>query len=149
MLRQANFLNHRRESGDTIVEVLIAIAIVSLILVSGYAITSKNTQSMQDSQERIQAQHLVESQIEALRAQGKLTTQNDCFVDPTDPTNSTTGSQETGTCTAFKQSGSGATYTVKISGPNTGVYTIQATWSSIGNKTASDDSNITMYYKID
>lgn len=52
--------------GDTIVEVLIATAIASLVLVSAYAITTRNTRATQDVQENSYAQKLVEQQVVAI-----------------------------------------------------------------------------------
>ena len=130
-------LNRR---GDTIVEVLIAIAIVSLVLTVAYVITNKNTVAIQGNQERIQAQHLVEAQIESLRAQGSLTTSGDCF--------NATGSEVGGpACTGLTQPGSGASYSTSISGPNGNIYTILVKWSSLGG-TATNDSSVTMYYRL-
>jgi len=130
-------LNRR---GDTIVEVLIAIAIVSLVLTAAYVITTKNTIAIQANQERIQAQHLVEGQIEALRAQNGLPTGDTCFL--------TSGAGAAGaTCNAISQTGSGATYAATITGPTAGVYQIVVTWSSL-NGSKANDSNVTMYYRL-
>ncbi|HSX31598.1 MAG TPA: prepilin-type N-terminal cleavage/methylation domain-containing protein [Candidatus Saccharimonadales bacterium] len=129
----------RRQTGDTIVEVLIAIAIVSLVLTAAYVITNKNTVAIQANQERIQAQHLVAAQIESLRAQNGLTTSGDCFVDGAETASAG--------CNNFTEAGSGATYTAVITGPVSGVYTVSATWSSLDG-THANDSNITMYYRL-
>ena len=56
-----------RQNGDTIVEVLIASAIASLVLVSAYALTNKNVGAIQEAQEQSVAQKLVEQQVELLR----------------------------------------------------------------------------------
>lgn len=134
-------LKHR-ERGDTIIEVLIAIAIVSLVLVAAYVISNKNSQAIQATEERIQAQHLVESQIEALRVGNGISSPNTCFVGttPNPPAN----------CTNFTQAGSGATYTVAItqvtvSGVTT--YTIKANWTAL-NSVATGDNNVTMFYRV-
>jgi prepilin-type N-terminal cleavage/methylation domain-containing protein len=131
-----------KQRGDTIVEVLIAMAIISLVLAGAYVTSNRNTILMQSSQERQQAQRLVEGQIEMLRAKGGIATSGDCFV----------ATSESSTCNNFTASNSGATYTLKITGPvgvssPTGTYTITAVWTSIGSKTV-DDSNVTMYYRL-
>jgi type II secretory pathway pseudopilin PulG len=55
------------EAGDTIIEVLISIAIVSVIL-GGAFVTTRNSQiGVRDSQEHAEALKLIESQIEQLR----------------------------------------------------------------------------------
>lgn len=137
------------QRGDSIVEVLIAIAIVSLVLVSGYVISNKNAQAIQNNEERVQAQHIVEAQIDALRAKCGLSTDStcftsgDCFVgaDERDPSDS-------GSPCDQSQPGSGATYHVAVSGPASNVYTVAVTWTSIG-AASNDDSNVTMYYRLD
>lgn len=135
------------KKGDTIVEVLIAIAIVSLTLTAAYSITIKNVNAIQDNQERIQAQHLVETQIEAIRSNNGLTDDTQCF-----PYDSTT---ETDTCTDLTVPGSGASYTVSIqidgdpglNPVNPTTYTVTATWTSIGSDT-SNDSTVSMAYRL-
>jgi prepilin-type N-terminal cleavage/methylation domain-containing protein len=131
-----------KQRGDTIVEVMIATAIISLVLAVAYVTTNKNTALMQASQEHEQAQRLVEAQIETLRYKGGIAASGDCFV----------GTNESGTCNNFTASNSGATYTLKITGPTgttspTGTYTVSATWTSIGS-TVTNNSNVTMYYRL-
>jgi Tfp pilus assembly protein PilV len=58
-------LNQR---GDTIVEVLISIAVVSLILGGAYVTTNKSLRAERGAQERIDGTKLVESQIESLKS---------------------------------------------------------------------------------
>lgn len=60
--------NRRRESGDTIVEVLIAIAVISVVMVGAYALSGRSTSTVQDTQERSQAQQYLQSQVEMFRA---------------------------------------------------------------------------------
>jgi prepilin-type N-terminal cleavage/methylation domain-containing protein len=132
------------QRGDTIVEVLIAVAIISLVLVTAFVITNKNTLAIQNNQERIQAQHLAEAQIEALRSQGGVTASGNCF----------NGASETAACGSFTQSGSGATYSAKVEGPSglnppapTGKYTITVRWTSLGGG-SNNDSSVTMAYRL-
>lgn len=65
---------HRRlyQRGDTIVEVLIAIAIMSLILTAAYVTANRNYLSMQDAQERGTALKLLERETEAMKAYNVL-----------------------------------------------------------------------------
>lgn len=55
------------DGGDTIVEVLIAIAVISVVLVGAYATTNHSLRSTEDAQERSNATSLVESQLELLK----------------------------------------------------------------------------------
>lgn len=57
----------RSERGDTIVEVLIAIAVIGSVLGSAYAIVSRNTQSYQQVNEHTEALKIAEGQLERLR----------------------------------------------------------------------------------
>lgn len=58
----------KNQFGDTIVEVLIAIAIISAVLGSAYAITNRNVENSQQAQEHSQALKVAESQLEQLRS---------------------------------------------------------------------------------
>lgn len=55
------------QRGDTIIEVLIAIAIASAVLGGAYAFTNRASKGTLQSQEHVEATRLVESQIERLR----------------------------------------------------------------------------------
>lgn len=56
-----------RQRGDTLVEVLIAIAVVSLILGGAYVTTNRSLQATRAAQERSTALKLAESQIERIK----------------------------------------------------------------------------------
>lgn len=58
-------LNQR---GDTIVEVLISIAIVSMILGGAYVMTNRSLQATRGAQERSNALKVVEAQLEMLKS---------------------------------------------------------------------------------
>ena len=127
------------QQGDTLVEVLIAIAIVSLILTTAYVISNRNVNSIQDNQERLQAQHLVAGQIENLRAAQGLPAGDTCFAADGSPANGAS-------CVRTGVAGSGATHNMSIQGPTANVYTVKAVWQGInGNQT----NNVTMYYRLD
>lgn len=55
------------QRGETIVEVLIAIAVIGSVLGSAYAIVSRNTKSYQQASEHTEALKIAESQLEYLR----------------------------------------------------------------------------------
>lgn len=57
----------KNQFGDTIVEVLIAIAIISSVLATSYAIMNSSVKSNQDSQEQASALKVAESQLELLK----------------------------------------------------------------------------------
>lgn len=57
----------RRERGDTIVEVLIAVAVIALVLAGAYVATNRSLLASRSSQERVNALKLAESQIEQIK----------------------------------------------------------------------------------
>ncbi len=68
------------QRGDTIVEVLIAIAVVSLVLAGAFGVSQKSSIATRDSQEHSEAQKLVESQLESLRAWAAAGTGTNVFT---------------------------------------------------------------------
>lgn len=63
-----HMLRSRPQAGDTIVEVLIAIAVVSMVLVGAFVVSNNSTKTVQDNQEHTQAQQQLQAQVEALRS---------------------------------------------------------------------------------
>lgn len=61
-------LIRRHQGGDTIIEVLIAIAVASAVLGITYGIMNKNLAIMRDNQERTEATKLAQAEIEQLKA---------------------------------------------------------------------------------
>ncbi len=57
------------QSGDTIVEVLIAVAIVSSVLAGAFTVSQKSALAVRDSQERGEMLQLLQGQVELVRAQ--------------------------------------------------------------------------------
>lgn len=70
------------QRGDTIVEVLICIAIVSLILTGAYVTTQRSSVGVRNSQEHAEALKLVQSQLEQVRA-NVASGAGDVFSSPT------------------------------------------------------------------
>lgn len=56
-----------RQRGDTLVEVLIAIAVVSMVLGGAYAVTNRSLLATRAAQERAIALKLAESQVERIK----------------------------------------------------------------------------------
>ncbi|HEU4914118.1 MAG TPA: hypothetical protein VFT16_01805 [Candidatus Saccharimonadales bacterium] len=56
------------QKGDTIVEVLIAIAVITSVLGGAFVMTNRSLQNTRTSQERVNAVKLVESQVELLKS---------------------------------------------------------------------------------
>lgn len=131
------------EKGDTIVEVLITITVISSVLVGAYITTNKNIASTQDAQERTQALKLVETQVENLRSKTSTVISGGCF--------DSTGTPRDGSGISCDISPNGPgtqpTYTMKIvpDAGGSGVYTVTGMWDSLVNGVGK--SNVTMYYR--
>src|SRR4051812_37199404 len=57
------------QRGDTIVEVLIAMAIISSVLAGAFFFTKPSTQNIRDTEEHSQALQLLQGQVEQIRAE--------------------------------------------------------------------------------
>jgi len=57
----------RSQAGDTIVEVIIAVAIVSSILAGAFVVTNSSSKAVRDSEEHTQALQYLQGQVELLR----------------------------------------------------------------------------------
>lgn len=127
------------QRGDTIVEVLISISILSLILTISYALSNRNTAYIRQSQERGEAQKISERQLELLR--GYLTSETPwqssfrCFNDAGQPTADGCGNIN-------------GLYNIQISvdPDDAKTYTVTTTWSSLTGNTAPQ--NLQLSYKL-
>lgn len=85
-------LRNRMQRGDTIVEVLISIAIVGIVLGGAYAVIDSNTRNNQAAGERTSAVKVAESQLELLRSyagsNSALPTGNFCMYTTPPPASS-------------------------------------------------------------
>ena len=75
-------LRVKNQRGDTIVEVLISIAVISLILGGAYVSTNSSLQGTRAAQERSDALKVTESQLEAVKSMA-LSNPNALFGAPT------------------------------------------------------------------
>ena len=62
------YFSSRKQAGDTIVEVIIAIAVISTILSGAFLVTSRSSRAVRDSEEHAQALQYLQGQVELLRA---------------------------------------------------------------------------------
>jgi Tfp pilus assembly protein PilV len=130
------------EQGDTIVEVLIAVAVLSLTLVGAYTVVNRNTRVSQQTQEQGQAYKLVERQTELLRTQ-VAPTAGGCY--------NAAGDQATGAGCTVTADGtqttpgySGPEYKLSITQKSAAdPYVISVTWEQLGGSQA----NVTVYYQ--
>jgi Tfp pilus assembly protein PilV len=59
---------HRKEAGDTIVEVLIAVTVISMVLTGAFLVAQKSTLAVRDSQEHAEMSQILQGQIELVRS---------------------------------------------------------------------------------
>lgn len=134
MLKQRS---RQSEKGDTIVEVLIAVAVVSLVLVSAYAITNRNTQSAQTAQEQDYAQKLVQQQVELLRSAPDRPKSGGCLGGNAEKL-------EEGNALCTKKIG-GATYVLSIKqADDSSPFVVNAHWDTLNGSTA----DVSLYYRV-
>ncbi len=132
----------KNQRGDTIVEVLIATAIVSMVLTSAYAVTNRNVQIQQTIREQAQAQKLVSQQIESLRVDADIASVvlGGCYIAPMEKASGEA-------CKVAADGGApsgGAVFKLAIDKDTTspGTYIVSATWETLGGQ----ESNIRVYY---
>lgn len=149
------------QTGDTIVEVLLALAVLAGVIGVSYAVASRSLARAQQAQERVQATKLVEGQIEALKYLASsiesthtalfnsLITDLDTATPPVSPqcliVNSVTGvvSKVIYTDSQCKNSGL-FNYYIAAYDTVSKIFTIKTEWPSF----RSGNDNVTMYYKV-
>jgi type II secretory pathway pseudopilin PulG len=130
----------RAQSGDTIVEVLVAMAVVSSVIGGAFVVASRSTNNIRQSQEHTEVQKMIESQVEQLKSAAKdpnspvFVSNNFCLsggsVRPdTDPS-----------CTQSAYSAGVRTSIVR----NGALYSITATWDG----PSGTDEQVNIVYKL-
>jgi prepilin-type N-terminal cleavage/methylation domain-containing protein len=131
----------RNQRGDTIVEVMIAIAVISMVLVAAYVTTTHNVNGLQDTQEHSQALQLAQSQLEFLHNSATEPTDHQCF--------DTSGGITNGASCMVDASGaptlSQPQYKIDITNDSPPTFKVSITWASV--KTGGVTNNVTLYYQ--
>jgi type II secretory pathway pseudopilin PulG len=140
----------RNQKGDTIVEVLISITVVSAVLGSAYAVVNRTSKNAQQAREHSQALKVAESQLEVLKASSasslpieqfcfkesdkkplKINTSANALTDPTVPASAASYEAE---CKYADADGSAATadrYWVAFTKNASDTYKIHVKWDGI------------------
>lgn len=158
--RKQQGIARRAQRGDTIVEVLISITILSLILGGAYVTTNHSLQDTRDAQEHSNATKLIEAQIEQLRSAAATnstffaaTLPAFCMVSgSTTPASLPNGSCVVDTTGAPAASGTQPQYALQVTRTSTTVgglnyytFTAQATWSSV---IGGEQDSVQMSYRL-
>jgi prepilin-type N-terminal cleavage/methylation domain-containing protein len=128
--------------GDTIIEVLFAMAIVGVVLAAAYSIASKNLQTSQFARERSQATQIASTQIELiknLRNAPTPTPPNSSFCIDITAANPVVTSSNPACSDGFFNT------TVNFDGVNG--YKIEVKWIPPGGDT-NNLANVTFYYRL-
>jgi prepilin-type N-terminal cleavage/methylation domain-containing protein len=155
----------KRQRGDTLVEVLICILLVSLILTGAYVTTNRSRIGIRDAQEHAQALKLVQGQLEQLKQNAQadnapVFTQavgsQFCMVNAVISTSGSACQQNSeGVASteqpAYKLSVSRATCAPDYSPPSGASqchkFTVKATWDSIANSQPATEQIIYRLYQ--
>jgi len=143
------------QRGDTLIEVLIAIMVVSLVLVTAYAATTRNVDTMQDTEEHSEALQLAQTQLEFLRNSG-LPAGDSCFSSTGSPEGSEGGVLGNDPCFVNSDGSMLTTDTqvpfqliiTKLTTPEPDgltTYSAQVIWYSASH---SGENNVTLYYQV-
>jgi prepilin-type N-terminal cleavage/methylation domain-containing protein len=147
-------VTHMKQQGDTLVEVLIAILVVSVVLVAGYTASTRNVNILQDTQEHSEALQLARTQLEFLHNSSTMPTLNQCFQLNGTPTSTacsvnSSGSPAGNTQTAFHISfcppGSTGS-TCPIGSPHPNAYAVTIEWTGLGANQA-DNNSVSLFYQ--
>jgi type II secretory pathway pseudopilin PulG len=147
----------RNSRGDTIVEVLIALAVMTTVIVGAYASANKSQNSSQASQERAEAIKVAESQIERIKGllasgtdanstfSGVFCIKDDNTLDSTIPNTSAFGSANLAS-DSFPYSSEcqkDGRYNVAVRRPSATNYEFLVRWERLGG----GRDQINMYYR--
>lgn len=140
------------QRGDTLVEVLICIGIVSLILTGAYITTNRSAAAVRDAQEHAEALKLAQGQLEQIRQNAINTTtvfaqppgNQFCMVDAavvttTAPCMQDSSGQPTTTQPAYRLMTTRADCSV---GAQCHQFTVRVEWDSVSSKTLATEQII-------
>ena len=132
--------------GDTIVEVLIAVAIVGSVMAGAFAISSRSLKQIRQSQERTEAQKIASSYVEKLNKfykfhDSSMTTTPFCTIDTPSPNGSIVSPVDT-QC----NSGADNRYRTKITriAAASKVFEVSVSWDGLSGNT----ENVTFSYRV-
>jgi len=154
---------HSSQRGDTLIEVLICVLVVTLILVGAYVTTHQATLGVRNSQEHAEALKLVQSQLEMLRQDATKPSGSTIFsiTPPFCMVNSVAVSTAIAPgLTECVQNSSGQATTDSLAyemsidrddcstvASNCQLFTVKATWDTITNKGKSTEQMTYRLYK--
>lgn len=145
---------NQSNSGDTIVEVLIAVAIVGSVLTGAFAISNRSLQQVRMAQEQTEAQKIASSQVERLN---RFVIDNPNYLNFPLPSPSTfcitqdnvTGEYQASSTSVASpstncRSGIENRYSVTVSGITDAAFRVQVNWDGLNG----NPQNVTFTYRV-
>jgi Tfp pilus assembly protein PilV len=139
------------QTGDTIIEVLLSIAVVSSMLSGAYVVTNKSLVSSREAQERSAALKLTESQFERLRSLAKTSPAlvfdgSTTFCIKPDNTLAAIDSEDCKVDASGSPTTKQPSYSLSVSRDDaSNVFTAQTEWARMS---ASGTNTVKMVYKV-
>ena len=145
----------RRQRGDTIIEVLLAMTVIGLILATSFGIANRATRTGRAAQERTEALKVAEAQIELTKAYlkdganniGTFTGSGNSFcidVNATSAGNAAITSTD-GRCNDTDGAGASGLYSIAVS-ESGGTYTVNVQWDR-ANTQDSTRGELSIFYR--
>lgn len=132
--------------GDTMVEVLISMAIVSMILGGAYVTSNKSLVSIRDAQEHVDALKLASAEVELIKSITPPSSVPFCYT--LDGTIQTIAANCTLTNTgAINSTNIQPSYKIAITVDAAGTYKVQVNWDTVTG--VINGGNIDLYYRAD
>ena len=148
----------RTQAGDTIVEVLIAVAVVSSVLVGAFSIANRSSTQIRASQERSEALKIASSAIEVLKANAGTAKEKAVLGQPVCATTGfvtkamvdngalpTLANDTTSKYVAACNSGGNVTYSTSVTPVDASTFRINTRWDRVGG---GDRQEVIMNYRI-
>lgn len=133
-----------RQAGDTIVEVIVVLAVLGLAISISYATANRSLQATRQAEENAQATQILQGQIEALRsyATNTSTDPNYIFRSPQTFCVATTGNIAEAPAACLN-----GIFAIAISydSANSDTFTARATWDDV---TGSGKDTVVMVYRV-
>ena len=145
----------QNSKGDTIVEVLISLAILTMVLGGAYYTASQSFRNDRDAKEHSEALTIAQTQVESLRVLGGIKSGALC-IDGSRPTNSCyVDSNNTSIFNSKCPTSVPYCYKVNIyhspsvivSGVHLTTYKVSVDWAPLGGGSTLD--NVTLYYRVE
>jgi Tfp pilus assembly protein PilV len=160
----------KNQVGDTIVEVLIALTLITFVLVGAYYTANQSYRNNIDAQEHTQAYGVAQNQIEYLKIFGSGISSGNCLLDNGSSVIQASNTPSTNGCNVESNnlSSSGykyscptsspfcyavsinkiaaSSYSLPLTGANLNTYQISVSWKALGGGSSDD---VSLYYRLD